>query len=460
MRCRLAPLGALLLAGCHGSTHLIGADCLPSGTDVELQAAVDGGGTVFLCPRATFTLAAPLVLRPGLTLRTAGDPTARAEMATVMIGPTFPATARGAVVGSGGAVTLKAVRFDGNRRTIGSRAAFVLVTLGHGNGYHVEGCAFVDAPGWTHLHLLEPCDSSTVVGNAVETAARPHDNASVLTDGLSISCAHTLIEDNQITDISAVGIVYFGGPGSAIRNNTIVEANTSAQSGIDVGDAVVQDHTGVIVEQNRVLAIGDRYLQVGIAAGLHVYSRTASISGVTVRANQIGGIMRYGLAVDGCVDCAVQDNDVGGWHPLPPLAGCPPPAGYQASVANGHAGGLLQPGYADGSIDGCLGPPEVLGDLYRAYAGSGTFPVYLAFEVAVFSGRLEQGTDADALLRAEWDAVYARAAALCPGGAMPDVQATFRRLIELQYGMALPPAEADRRLQAELAATPGSACNP
>jgi hypothetical protein len=283
---------AATLAACANPIVPIGTDCLPSGTDRELQAAIDQRATVALCPRAVITLAAPLILRQGTTLQTAGVPGTGDDMATVRIAPGFASASGAAIVSSGSDITLRAVRFDGNRRALGAREPLGLIELGPGQNYDVQNCAFTDAPGWTHLHLLEPCETSIVSNNAVEPADRPHTDGAALADGFSISCAHTKIEGNQIQDISATGIVYFGGPGTTIRNNVITQTFTSADSAINVGDAVVADHTGVVIENNQIRVASPRYMHVGIAVGLHVWGRSATISGVTVRGNQISGMSR------------------------------------------------------------------------------------------------------------------------------------------------------------------------
>ncbi len=458
---RAVPLVALLLAACANPIAHIGTDCVPSGTDRELQAAIDQRATVLLCPRAEVTLYAPLILRQGTTLETAGLPDAPADMATVRVSPTFPSPSGAAIVSSGSDITLRAVRFDGNRRGLGAREPLGLIELGPGQGYDVEGCAFTDAPGWTHLHLLEPCDTSVVSGNVVESAPRPHADGAALADGFSISCAHTLIERNQINDISATGIVYFGGPGTTIRDNVIVETTTSADSAINVGDAVVPDHTGVVIENNQILVSSPRYMHVGIAVGLHVWGRSVTISGVTVRGNHISGMIRYGLAVDGCLDCTVENNQIDDWHPVPTLDACAAPAAYPAALTVAHASGTLQPAFTDEKIDGCLGEPDVLGPVYRDYAGTGPMPDYFAFEVALYSQRLEQALDATGLLRADWDRVAARARSICPGGDTAGLQAVWRALADAQYGDGSTPDTADARVRAALAASPpGTPCGP
>ncbi len=456
----LAPM-SLMFATCANPVVSIGTDCLPSGTDQELQAAIDRRATVTLCPRAEVTLNAPLILRQGTTLGTAGMPVSPAEMATVRVSPTFPSPSGAAIVSSGSDIRLLAVRFDGNRRGLGAREPLGLIELGPGQNYDVEGCAFTDAPGWTHLHLLEPCETSVVSGNVVESAPRPHSDGAALADGFSISCAHTRIEGNQINDISATGIVYFGGPGTTIRNNVIVETTTSADSAINVGDAVVPDHTGVVIENNQILVNSPRYMHVGIAVGLHVWGKSATISGVTVRDNQISGMTRYGLAVDGCLECTVENNQISDWHAVPTLDACAAPAAYLAALTVAHASGTLQPAFADEKIDGCLGEPDVLGPIYRDYAGAGPMPDYFAFEVALYSQRLEQGLDAGALLRADWDRVAARAQVICPAGDTASLESIWRALADAQYGDGLTPDAADARVRAELAASPpGTPCGP
>jgi hypothetical protein len=460
-----APLALALalgsVAACRGDTHYIGTDCLPSGTGASLAAAIEAQKTVLLCPRAEITLDGPLVLQQGLTLMTAGLPVDPAQMATIRLGPAYPMQSGPGVRGSGSDIRIAAVRFDGNRRAIGPRDQQALVELGPGRNYTVEGSAFTDAPGWTHLHLIEPCDASTVTGNLVESAERPHLDSGHWSDGLSIACGHSLIAGNDIRDVSSNGIVFFGGPGTIIRDNVITDATTSGWAGINVGDAIVPDNTGVIIENNRIVALPPRYFQQGIDAGLHVIGKTANIAGVTVRGNHIQGISRYGLVVDGCLDCVVRDNDVSKWHPLPPLAACPPPAAYIAAVTAGHASGEVEAGYADATVDGCRGQPEVLGELYRTFAGADPFPDYLAFEVQIYSQRLETQMDAEGILRGHWDMIQARARAICPMGSATDLQTVWRRIVAAQYGDRLAAAAADAKVRADLAAAPpGTPCSP
>jgi hypothetical protein len=156
---------------------------------------------------------------------------------------------------------------------------------------------------------------------------------------------------------------------------------------------------------------------------------------------------RYGLAVDGCVGCTVQDNQVDAWHPVPPLDACPPSAAYAAALTAGHAAGTLQTGFTDQMIDGCLGEPDVLGPIFRAYAGDVSFPDYLAFQVAAFSRHFEDRLDATALLRADWDQLAARARAICPQGEDDWLRDIWRRLAAAQFGEGLSASEADARVK-------------
>jgi hypothetical protein len=461
----IALASAAALAACKGGTQYIGTECVASGTADDLQQALNVQSTVLLCQRAVITLDKSITLYGGLTLMTAGEPTDPGAMATIILGPSYPEGMATAVRGAGRDIHISSVRFDGNRRVLGWRASQIPLELGPGGGYTVTGCVFTDSPGWTHLHLQESCDEATITNNVVESAPRPHGDHGQWTDGLSISCAHALIERNQINDVSSVGIVYFGGPGSTIRDNVITEATTSAFSAINVGDAVVPDNTGVVVDENHVVAQSPRYFSQGLAAGLHVIGKTATVSGVSFTNNTIEGMFRYGLAVDGCLDCTVTGNDVSAYHPLPPLPPpCPWSAPYVAAVTAMHASGTLQPGFVDGKLDGCGGEAEVLGPTFRNYAGDVPYPDYLAFEVKVFSQRMEQKLDATSLLQADWDVIEARAKAICPATATAaDLQSVWRRLAEAQYGVTpnLTLAQAEAQVRADLTAAPaGTPCSP
>jgi hypothetical protein len=461
-RALVAVAALVALGACRGGTYYLGIDCLASGTGDDLQNAIDTRETVVLCQRAVITLETNAIkLRQGRTLMTDGAPTDPAAMATIRLGPNFPAQITVAVRSSGSDITIKAVLFDGNRRVLGWRDGQIPLELGSGDTYTVQGCVFTDSPGWTHLHLQEACDNSTITDNVVESAPRPHDNTGHWTDGFSISCAHSLIARNRIDDISAVGIVYFGGPGSTITENVITESTTSAFSAINVGDAIVPDNTGVVVSGNHVVAKPPRYFSEGISAGLHVIGKTTTVSGVSFVDNTFEGMARYGLAVDGCLDCTVTGNDVSGWHPVPPIAGCPAPSAYVAAVTAGHASGTLDQGFLDAKIDNCPGQAEMLGDVYRVYAGDFPFPDYLAFEVQLYSQRMEQMQDALAALQADWDAINARAKLICPAGTPADLQTVWRRLTEAQFGGNLTPGQADAQVRADLtAAPPGTPCSP
>jgi hypothetical protein len=463
---RLAALAlaAALAGGCRAATQYIGTECVASGTADDLQAVLNVQRTVLLCPRAVITLDKSVTIYGGTTLLTAGTPTEPTEMATIMLGPDYPQGMGTGLRGAGRDIEVSHVRFDGNRRALGWRDSQIPLELGPGGNYTVDGCVFTDSAGWTHLHLLESCDVATITNNVVQSSARPHLNAGQWTDGFSISCAHALIAGNQIDDVSSNGIVYFGGPGSTISDNVITESTTSAFSGINVGDAIVPDNTGVTVSDNHVVAKPPRYFSEGINAGLHVLGKTTTVSQVSFTGNVVEGLSRYGLGVDGCLDCTVTGNDVSAWHPLPPLANCPAPSAYVAAVTAMHASGTLQPGYLDAKIDGCPGQAEVLGDVYRMYAGDHPFPDYFAFEVQLYSMRFEQKQDALAALQADWDAITARAKAICPAGAAAaDLQSVWLRLTDAQYG-ASPPltaAQADAKVRADLtAAPPGTPCSP
>jgi hypothetical protein len=357
-RALLLTLTTLGGAGCLGGDFSLGIDCLLSGTGRELQAALDTQSRVLLCQRAVFTLDAVVILRANQTLETVRRPSQPADMATIILGPEFANDSFG-VGAPASNITIRSVRFDGNRRTLGARPGMQLVAVGPGKNYQLIGNSFTDTPGWTHLHIFEDCTNAQVTGNTVESALRAHGTTGNA-DGFSIACADALIADNTINDVTGGGIVYYGFPNTVIRNNVIVQSMNNANSGINVGDAIRLDHTNVVIEQNIIKAVSPHFFHLGIAAGLRIWvpMKGRDIKGVTVRDNTIIGMSRYGLAVDGCVDCVIKDNQIRDWQPLLAAPGCPAAAPYVASVTAGHAGGMLQPGFVDVNVDGCLGPPS------------------------------------------------------------------------------------------------------
>ncbi|MEA2699346.1 MAG: hypothetical protein QOI66_3617, partial [Myxococcales bacterium] len=199
-----AALGLGLTAlGCTGGQYSLGIECTTSGTDRELQAAIDAQPRVSLCPGATFTLATTLILRrPGQILETLNRPTQPSEMATIIMGADFPTTHQFALAAAVTAVQIASIRFDGNRRMVGPINGFQLLGIGPGKQHQILGNVFTDTPGWTHLHIVEPCDGAMIVGNTVETGTQIHDLTGRNADGLSISCSHSTIADNTINDVS------------------------------------------------------------------------------------------------------------------------------------------------------------------------------------------------------------------------------------------------------------------
>ncbi|HTA19932.1 MAG TPA: hypothetical protein VK989_11600, partial [Polyangia bacterium] len=116
MRARALVLAVALAGGCRGGTHILGYECVDTGTELDLQAAIDTRDTVLLCKGAVITLSGPVSLKQGLTLETVDEPTATADMATILLGPNFPAGVGVAVSSGGSDIQIRAVRFDGNRR--------------------------------------------------------------------------------------------------------------------------------------------------------------------------------------------------------------------------------------------------------------------------------------------------------------------------------------------------------
>ena len=61
-------------------------------------------------------------------------------------------------------------------------------------------------------------------------------------DGISLSCASSLVQGNTVTDATDGGIVIFGSPGSTITGNTITASTQTLMGGINIVGASLLWH--------------------------------------------------------------------------------------------------------------------------------------------------------------------------------------------------------------------------
>jgi len=95
-------------------------------------------------------------------------------------------------------------------------------------------------------------------------------------DGITFTGPDHLIAGNSISDASDVGIVFFGGKGTIIRNNTVLASagNYGMFAGIAIHPWIFGDVSGVQVVGNQVLNHGDSTcggIHAGINVGTHMW---------------------------------------------------------------------------------------------------------------------------------------------------------------------------------------------
>jgi hypothetical protein len=97
------------------------------------------------------------VLLQGLTLMTAGLPKDPTQMATIRFGPNYPTQAGARACAARAATsTSRPCASTGTGASSATATSRRSSSWARGDGYSIDGSAFTDAPGWTHIHLIEP----------------------------------------------------------------------------------------------------------------------------------------------------------------------------------------------------------------------------------------------------------------------------------------------------------------
>lgn len=344
------------------------------GTGAQLQALLNAasmGETISLAQKAVVRLTAPLVIPAGVTLATAGlpDPARYALMGRLVRSAGFKTAA---VTLEDGAA-LDNVWVDGQRGVVGFVDDGVNVRLLGGEGTRIRNSVITNAAGWSSVQVFGtsegfPCRAVQVTGNLITAYSSGHVRGKLKhnpwTDGLSISCESTLVQDNQIVDATDVGIVLFRAhpavQRSLVRNNRILAAGHSAYGAISVdglhGRGTKPDFRGAVIDGNTFWTAPGTHFDIGLAVGTRAWFGPPAdlASGVSVTDNTTAGIptrVDSGIAVSGMLDAHVAGNDLD--LILVDVSRCPT-AAVGASVIAGWASGEIQP-YADAAYDWCIG---------------------------------------------------------------------------------------------------------
>lgn len=375
----------------------------------SLQAGPSGTATIELAPQAVFRLHNTLLIPGNVTLRTRAPAggwdwfssiqyalMARLVRASNFGGPLVllnRATLGGVAIGH---AKLKDVWVDGQRGPIEANVNDLNVAFSGGDGAEISGCRISNSAGWTNILVNgmsagAECNEVTVARNLITEYTSCHskpDAPNVWSDGISASCENTLIEDNQIVDVTDVGIVIFKGTESTTqrsvaRRNSVLSAGNAAWSAL-VADPVYSsyskeyDFTGTRFENNWIWS-GDGHFDAGMMVG------TAAVlwggppdmgRGATFVNNSVGwpalgcsARVELGIVISGMLDATVTGNrlgldliNVGNCPDIGAPCGLNPPPSTAAVVASrcaGLASGTIQEAL-DFRVLRCLGhsPPH------------------------------------------------------------------------------------------------------
>lgn len=345
----------------------------PGGTGEELQRVLDSappGATVWLAQRAVVRLARPLVVPADVALATTGLPTPRSYAQQARLVRLPPAVAGGqpmVQVRPGG--DLKSVWVDGGRgayRNSSSSAQTVLVDGGIGSDITFNTLS--NGAGPTALGTLTTgnCRQQVVRGNLVTLYSTDHFVDYGWSDGLTIGCEDSLVEDNEVVDATDVGIIVFtAAPArqrSVVRRNRVLQAGNSAYGGLAVTEGYQTgstfspdpDFTGTRFEDNLVWTSDRAHYEFGLVVGIRPWygddtyrGKGAAFVGNTTGTERVrAGIGIVVTQKDVVVTGNTITTQVVKTNPCPT-------APVAAAVTAGWASGTIQP-YQDLDVPGCL----------------------------------------------------------------------------------------------------------
>lgn len=303
----------------------------------EVQALLDAGKDVALEPGEVVELAATLeVKRTGTKIYTTGA-TSASDFATIrhMDG------AVGMLINAHGVagVVLEDLILDGNRPGFrhpeGKLEYEPMLSLGGvgADGQVVRRCIVVNsrsAGGWGAIHAQEGADGIVIEDNIVFACGAdirgngrsPWEKPFGWGDGISTASRNTLIRNNLIVDSTDEGIMVQGGPGTKVQNNLIIALSREMLGGIALIDPFGYfqiepkeskrfDYRGVVVEDNRIIAMGSR-IHAALPMGGDAWHPTlgeTTLVGAIVRNNLIlGRGCGYGYVANGIDEFIIEGN--------------------------------------------------------------------------------------------------------------------------------------------------------
>ncbi|KAG7553539.1 hypothetical protein FFLO_03046 [Filobasidium floriforme] len=241
--------------------------CVDNSTDTAgLQKLLTEGGegyTLSLCAGQVYSITQSLnFTNTSQEISTEGYPTDSTRAMLVVSGPKTPQVNHTtAVLGdceNCDFIRIKNIMIDGDRdlQNMAPLPGGGNIEIGGANqGQIVENVRSFNPRGWSCLHIAEgpfACSNATIRGNDIGPCGS--DYFQYWADGVSLSCANSLVENNDIKDATDAGIVIFGSPGSTVRNNTISATDRVMLGGINMVDfdPWQGNFSNLLVENNRI----------------------------------------------------------------------------------------------------------------------------------------------------------------------------------------------------------------
>ncbi|WVQ96238.1 hypothetical protein IAU59_003342 [Kwoniella sp. CBS 9459] len=334
-------ISSLLFSYCAISG--VSAACTSNQTDTDgLQKLLTDGGagyTLQLCAGMVYELQDSLnYTAANQEISTEGYPTDESRATLVMVGFNKTTSVRATDENLSGA-KLRNIQINGNRRQDED-----IYTAGGGNiefgganqNQLVEYVRSYDPRGWSCLHIAEgpfSCANATIQNNDIGPCGR--DYFQNWADGISLSCADSMVQNNIITDATDGGIVIFGAPYSTIRNNTIRVRTRTMLGGINMVDVVPWlpegNFSNTLVDSNIIhggfaTSLGNdtkgpnnasAIIKMGIAIGPDVWFSdgrygTNQSTGAIVQNNVFSGAFAYGMGLSSARSFVIQNNSFTG----------------------------------------------------------------------------------------------------------------------------------------------------
>lgn len=344
--------------------------------------------TVYIAQKAIVYLTSTLHIPQTVTLSTEGRPSPQhyTQMARLVRASSF----NGPNIQVDGSGSISNLWIDGQRNVLGyNNVGMNVMTLG-GSGTLVSFNKLTEPQGGSNListgaQTGSPCAKETIINNLLTGYTTVH-GYSTPADGMTMQCENLDIENNQIVDMSDVGIVLFGSvkvkQASKIINNTIVSAGNSLTAAISAdqisgntipGPGQYVCYEGTLFEGNTFWTGPYTTFDFGIEAGAREFFKTTDPrevdsscpdgQGPVYTNNTTGSLsarVRAGIAVAGMMNVTIT-NDAA--HPLnflpvafpslTPAAACP--SGLViAELSDGHTSGNFPTPTVDGNFDFCI----------------------------------------------------------------------------------------------------------